>query len=52
MVLMQKLVDWIMKNSNVREAPISRDTLFITDTESEVKWTVLELLLECSMRKL
>ena len=29
--LRHKLVEWIMKNSNVRELPIARDTLLITD---------------------
>ena len=32
--LRQKLVEWIMKYSNVRESPISRDTLLITYAES------------------
>ena len=43
--LRQKLFEWIMKNSNVRESPIARDTLFITDTESGIKWIVLKILL-------
>ena len=34
--LRQKLVGWIMKNSNVHESPTARDTLFITDAESGV----------------
>ena len=46
----KKLVEWIMKNSNVRESPIARDTLLITDAESEVKRRVPKLILECSMR--
>ena len=41
-----------MKNSNVRESPIARDNLLITDAESEVKRRVLKILLECSMRQL
>ena len=41
-----------MKNSNVRESPISRDTLLITDEESGVKRRVTKLLLECSMKQL
>ena len=49
--LRQKLVEWIMKNSNVREDPIARDTLLITDAESGVKRRVPKLLLECSMRQ-
>ena len=48
----QKLVEWIMKNSNVRESPIACDTLLITDSESEVKRGVPKILLECSMRQL
>ena len=48
----QKLVELIMKNSNVREYPISHDTLLITDTESGVKRRVPKLLLECSMQQL
>ena len=43
--LRQKLVDWIMKNSSVRESPIARNNLFITDAESGVKQRVLEILL-------
>ena len=50
--LIQKLVEWIMKNSNVRESTISRDTLIINDAESGVKRRVPKLLLECSMRQL
>ena len=41
-----------MKNSNVCESPIARDTLLITDSESRVKRRVPKLLLECSMRQL
>ena len=44
-----KLVEWIMNNSNLRESPIVRDTLLITDEESRVNWRVPKLLLECSM---
>ena len=36
----------------MRESPIARDTLLITDTESRVKRRVPKLLLECSMRQL
>ena len=32
--LRQKLVERIIKNSNVCESPIERDTLLITDVES------------------
>ena len=49
--LKQKWVEWITKNSNVREPPIARDTLLITDEESRVKRRVAKLLLECSMRQ-
>ena len=41
-----------MKNSNLREPPIARDTLLITDAEYRVKLRVHKLLLECSMRQL
>ena len=41
-----------MKNSNVRESPIARDTIIITDAESRVRWRVPKLLLECFMRQL
>ena len=44
--LRHKLVEWIMKKSNVREYPISRDTLLITDAESGVKRRVAKILLE------
>ena len=43
-VLRQKLVEWIIENSNVRESPITRDTLIITDAESRVKRRVPKLL--------
>ena len=36
----------------MRESPIDRDTLLITYAESEVKWRVPKLLLECSMQQL
>ena len=41
-----------MKNSNMHESPIARDTLLVTDTESRVKRRVPKLLLECSMQQL
>ena len=47
----QKLFEWIIKNSNVRESPIAPDTLLITDAESRVKQRVPKILLECSMQK-
>ena len=37
---------WIIKNSNVGESPIDRDTLLITDAESGVKWRVTKNLTE------
>ena len=40
-----------MKNSNVPESPIARDTLIITYAESRVKRRVPKILLECSMRQ-
>ena len=50
--LIQKLFEWIMKNSNVHEFPIAGDTLLITDAEYGVKRRVPKLLLKCSMRQL
>ena len=41
-----------MKNSNVRQSPITRDTLLISDADTKVKCRVPKLLLECSMRQL
>ena len=41
-----------MKNSNVRQSPITRDTLLIADADTKVKRRVPKLLLECSMRQL
>ena len=41
-----------MKISNVRESPISCDTLLITDAEYGVKWRVLKIFLVCSMQQL
>ena len=50
--LRQELVDWIMKNSNVCQSPITHDTLLIADADTKVKSRVTKLLLECSMRQL
>ena len=50
--LRQEIVDWIMKNSNVRQSPITRDTLLITDADTKVKRRLPKILLECSMRQL
>ena len=50
--LRQEIVDWIMKNSNVRQSPITRDTLLISDVDTKVKRRVPKLLLECSMQQL
>ena len=44
-------MEWITKNSNVYESPISRDNLLITDAESGVKTRVPKLLLGFSMRQ-
>ena len=41
-----------MKNSNMLQSLITRDTLLIADADSKVKRRVPKLLLECSMRKL
>ena len=41
-----------MKISNVRESPISRDTVIITDVESGVKSRVPKLLLKFFMQQL
>ena len=35
--LRQEIVDWKMKNSNVRQYPITRDTLPIADADTKVK---------------
>ena len=50
--LRQKSVKCIIKFSNVRESPIARDTLFITDAESGIKRRVPKPSLEFSMRQL
>ena len=41
-----------MKNSNVRQSPITRDTLLIADADTKVKHRVPKLLLECFMLQL
>ena len=41
-----------MKISNLREYPIERDTLLITDAESRVKRIFPKRLLECSIQQL
>ena len=48
----KETVGWIMKNSNVCQSPITRDTLLISDADTKVKRRVPKLLLECSMRQL
>ena len=50
--LRKETVDWIMKNSNVLQSPIFRDTLLIADADTKVKRRVPKLLLGCSMRQL
>ena len=47
--LRQEIVDWIMKNSNMRQSPITRDTLLIVDADTKEKRRVPKILLECSM---
>ena len=41
-----------MKNSNVSQSPIIRDTLLIADADTKIKRRVPKLLLECSMQQL
>ena len=50
--LRQEIFNWIIKNSNVRQSPITRDNLIIADADSKVKRRVPKLLLEYSMRQL
>ena len=50
--LIQEIVYWITKNSNVCQSPITRDTLLIADADTKVKRRVPKLLLECSMLQL
>ena len=50
--LRQEIFDWIMKNSNMSQSSITRDTLLIADADSKEKSRVPKLLLECSMRQL
>jgi hypothetical protein len=47
-----ELTKWILKNANVRQSPIARDTLLIRDTLTQESRRVPKLLLECSMRQL
>ena len=47
--LRQDIFYWIIKNSNLRQSPITRDTLLIADADSKVKHRVTKLLFECSM---
>ena len=50
--LRQELVEWIIKNSNMREYPIARDTLLIIDAESGVRRRFPKPLLGCSTLQL
>ena len=50
--LRQKLVQYKMKNSNVREYPIACDTLLITDAEYGVTRRVPKPVLQCCMKQL
>ena len=40
-----------MKNSNVSQSPITRDTLLIADADTKLKLRLPKRLLECSMRQ-
>ena len=42
----------MMKDSNVHQSPITRDTLLIADADTKEKRRVPKILLECSMRQL
>ena len=42
----------MMKNSNVRQSPITRDTILIADADTKEKCRLPKLLLECSMQQL
>ena len=48
----KETVYWIIKHSNVRESPITHDTLLIADADTKAKHRVPKLLLECSVRQL
>eukprot|EP00978_Attheya_sp_CCMP212_P035056 scaffold150474_cov61-Attheya_sp.AAC.1 len=48
----QKVVAWVLRNGNVRESPIVRDTLLIDEHGNGVRTRVPKLLLECSVREL
>eukprot|EP00978_Attheya_sp_CCMP212_P034636 scaffold146167_cov65-Attheya_sp.AAC.1 len=50
--LIQKVVAWVLRNSNIRESPIVRDTLLIAEDSDGVKTRVPKLLLECSVCEL
>ena len=50
--LRKETVDWKMKNYNVRQSPITRDTLLIADLDTKVKRRVPKLLLKFSMQQL
>ena len=42
--LRQEMNDWIMKNSNVCQSPITRDTLIMADADTKVKRRVPKLI--------
>ena len=50
--MIQEIVDWIMKNSNVHQSTITRDSLLISDADTKVKRRAQKLLLECFMQQL
>ena len=43
--LIKEIIDWIMKFSNVRQPPITRDTLLIADADTKVKRRVPKLFI-------
>ena len=48
--LIQKVVDWVLRDSNVRELPIVCNTLLIDKHGNGVQTHVPKLLLECYVR--
>ena len=49
--LRKETVDWIMKILNVRQSPITCDTLLFADADTKVKHRVPKLLLECFVQQ-
>ena len=50
--LIQKFVDWVLRNIKVHESPIVRNTLLIEKYGNGVRERITKLLLEFSVRKL